>query len=93
MASFWGTSHTVDEFVETSKGFGPVQFLTAVRLGFDDDRAVPVDSGVPEREQSNFHIGRQTGMRNMKTQMDCAGNFVDILPAGALRPHRGNLNF
>lgn len=93
MPSFWRAGYAVDQLVKSHECVRAIEFLAAVRLRFDDDRALSGDARVLQREQPHFYICRQARIRDMKAQVDRAGYFVDVLSASALRPHRGYVNF
>lgn len=93
MPGFGRAGDAVDQFGESHEGVRAIEFLAAVGLRFDDDRTLSGDAGVLQREQPHFYIGWQARIRDVKAQVDRAGDFVDVLSASTLRPHRGHIDF
>ena len=79
--------------MEPSVGVEFVLVLGAVALGFDDDDAFQRNAFVWQREQAVFNPLGQAGGNNIKAQMNCAADLVDVLPPSPLRPNGGDFNF
>lgn len=72
----------------------PIPVLASVRLGFDDDHAIlgyPMIRQLPQAQLDAIRNGRT--ILHIKTQMDSGRDFVDILPARALRTNCRHANF
>ena len=77
-----------DQLVEARQGVAPVELLAAMALRLDDDDALVVHAAVGAAEQARLHSLGQRRRDDVEAQVDRARDLVDVLAAGALRPHR-----
>lgn len=82
-----------DELLQSAQRILLVLFLGPVFLGLDDDDAILGQSLTAECQQSLLIGLGQRGMRNVKTEMDGAGDLVDILAPGPAGPDKMDLDF
>jgi hypothetical protein len=83
----------VDQALEPSHRLRAVLFLFAEFLRLEHEHAVGGDALVAQRQQPLLDIGRQRRRRDVEAKVNRARHLVDVLAAGALRAHRGHLDF
>jgi hypothetical protein len=89
-----GYDHGIrDDLAESIQGIFLVLFLGPVRLGLDDENPVLSQPLISECQQALFAAVGQGGVANVKTQMDSAGDLVDILTSGPAGPDKMQLDF
>jgi hypothetical protein len=79
-------------FLQTQQGIGLVLFLTAVRLGLDNDHPLLADAMIAQRQQTQLDIVRQGRSADIETQMNRARYLVDVLSPRALRTDRSQFD-
>jgi len=78
--------------MQSLQGVFAVLLLGAEALRLDDDDALLADAPVAEVQQAMFIEGGQGGGADIEAQVDGGGDFVDVLPAGALGADRGDFD-
>src|SRR5437660_1727684 len=81
-----------DERIQARQRFGAVHLEAAVRLRLDHDHAGARDAVVAAAKQALLHVRRQRRAADVEAQVNGVRHLVDILPAGALRAHGGELD-
>jgi hypothetical protein len=84
--------HAGNQGDETIERIAAIFFLAAIGLRLDNDDAILRHALVPNRQESFLYFIRQTGCVHVESQMNGAGNFVNVLAAGALRPNHGEVD-
>lgn len=76
--------HAADEFGQPLQRILLVEFVTPVLLGLDHDCAVLGQPMILEGKKPFLQVAVKRGFFYLKTEMDGAGDLIDILPAGSL---------
>jgi hypothetical protein len=82
-----------DDLAESIQGIFLVLFLGPVRLGLDDENPVLGQPLISECQQPFLAAVGQGGVTDVKTQVDSAGDLVDILAPGPAGPDKMELDF
>jgi hypothetical protein len=85
--------HATDEFGQPLQRILLVEFVTSVLLGLDHDGAVLGQPMILECEKPFLQVAVERGFFYLETEMDGAGDLVDILPAGTLSADLSDFNF
>lgn len=93
-AGFWDDLSAGNEFVKPSSGGEAVGFLGAMFARRDDENAVTGDAIPRQRAEPLTYAFRQRrGVRQVETQLDGRGHFVDVLSPRPGGTHRGDGQF
>ena len=85
--------NAVDQLLQPPQRIGAVRVLAARSLRLDHDDSCIGNSLVAQSEQPLLDVGWQRRRGHVEAQVHRARNLVDVLPAGALRANRGEVDF
>lgn len=92
-AGFFHLGHAANQLGQALQGVLAILFLGAVLLGLDDDHPVGGDAAVAQGQQAFLvEVGQRRGA-DIEAQVQCAGDLVDVLPAGALGADGAQFDF
>jgi len=92
MPGFGRKGHALDHFLQALARIGAVLFQTARLLRLDNHYAFFADALIVQRQKTQFDRFGQRGFGDIKAQMHCVGDLVDVLPARTLRANRSQFD-
>src|SRR5262249_41829342 len=91
-SSLWNMQSRRHQSIQTRNIVFTIALKAAALLGFDDDDAVAGNAAVAARKKTGLDRLGQRRRAHVEAQVHRVGDLVDVLPAGALRAHRGDLD-